>query len=100
VPIKGEEKRITLTRRGESLAAARMEEVAANGERRIFLPRNKATFSPRKVKSRSALISSVCKEVGTVYKRLVGLPYYQKRYPSFNQTNMPTTEKAKKTQIK
>jgi predicted NodU family carbamoyl transferase len=100
VPIKREEKKTTLTRRGESLAAARTERVVANRKRRILPLGSEATFSLREAESRSASISSVCKEVGTVYKRPMGPSYYQRRYPSFDQTNVPITKRAKRTQIK
>jgi hypothetical protein len=52
------------------------KEVAVNEEGRILPLRSEATFSLKEVKSRSAPISSVCKEVGIVYKRPVGPSYY------------------------
>jgi hypothetical protein len=76
VPIKGEEKKTTLTKKREFLAVVGTERVAANRERRILSLRNEATFSLKEAESKSALISSVCKEMGTVYKRPVGPLYY------------------------
>jgi hypothetical protein len=84
VLIKGEEKRTTLIKKREFLAVARIVRVTANRERRILPPRSEATFSLRKAKSKLALISSVCKEMNIVYKRLMGLSYYQRKYLSFD----------------
>jgi hypothetical protein len=76
MPIKGKEKKMTLTKKGEFLAVARTEGVTVYGKRRILPLGSEATFNLRKVESKLVLIFSVCKKVSTIYKRPVGLLYY------------------------